>query len=119
MARYGSLAVFLLMVITASAISSIFSAGEWYYDKLNKPVLWPPVWLTVMVWALVYLMGQRPYIPNRGIALVGFSAVAEYLLVFSVFRNSPNWLGLVAAGRNLNRGHPEFQGVSIDFSPGR
>lgn len=56
MARYGSLAVFLLMVITASAISSIFSAGEWYYDKLNKPVLWPPVWLTVMIWALVYLL---------------------------------------------------------------
>lgn len=55
-ARYGSLAGFLLIVIAASAISGMFDAGEWYYEKLNKPFLWPPGWLTSLVWALVYLL---------------------------------------------------------------
>jgi tryptophan-rich sensory protein len=54
-ARYGSLAVFLLLVIAASAISGMFNAGEWYYVKLHRPAWWPPEWLFGLTWALVYL----------------------------------------------------------------
>jgi len=56
LARYVSLAVFLLLVIAASAIGGSFEAGEWYFQKLNKPVLWPPAWLFGPVWALLYLL---------------------------------------------------------------
>ncbi len=37
-ARYASMAVFLALVVLASAISGSFEAGHWYYS-MNKPSL--------------------------------------------------------------------------------
>ena len=55
LARNGSLAAFLLLVVAASWLAGGFEAGEWYYQILNKPALTPPPWLTAVVWALVYI----------------------------------------------------------------
>lgn len=54
-ARYGSLAIFLAIVIVASALGSMFEGGEWYHAVLNKPDLWPASWLFALAWAGAYL----------------------------------------------------------------
>jgi benzodiazapine receptor len=56
LARYLSLAVFLLLVVTASFIGSGFEAGEWYHFILKQPSWAPPYWLIGPLWALVYVM---------------------------------------------------------------
>lgn len=53
--RYISLAVFLLLVISAAAIGGSFEAGEWYI-KLNKPAWTPPSWLFGPVWGVIYVL---------------------------------------------------------------
>jgi len=52
--RYGSLAVVLVLVIAASALSASFGAGEWYYLKLVKPSWTPPAWLFGILGALAF-----------------------------------------------------------------
>jgi tryptophan-rich sensory protein len=54
--RYGSLAVFLLLVILAAFFGSSFEAGEWYHIKMNKPPWTPPAWLFGPVWAVLYVL---------------------------------------------------------------
>jgi len=54
-ARYVSLAVFLLLVIAASGIGGSFEAGEWYHQVMKKPDWTPPPWIFGIVWAVVYL----------------------------------------------------------------
>lgn len=54
-ARYGSMAIFLALVVLAAAIGGSFEAGEWYYS-LYKPAWTPPSWLFGPVWAALYLM---------------------------------------------------------------
>lgn len=54
-ARYGSMAIFLALVVLAAAIGGSFEAGEWYYS-LYKPAWTPPSWLFGPVWAATYLM---------------------------------------------------------------
>ena len=49
------MAVFLLLVVLAAAVSSTFEAGEWYL-KLYKPWWTPPAWLFGPVWSVLYLM---------------------------------------------------------------
>jgi tryptophan-rich sensory protein len=53
--RYGSMAVFLLLVIAAAAFGSSFEAGEWYY-ALRKPDWTPPPWVFGPVWSILYLL---------------------------------------------------------------
>ncbi len=53
-ARYGSMAVFLLLVVLAAAIGGSFEAGEWYYS-MNKPWWTPPAWFIAGTWVIVYL----------------------------------------------------------------
>ena len=55
-ARYSSLALFLLLVITASFIGSGFEAGEWYHFVAEQPAWTPPYWLIGPLWAIVYAM---------------------------------------------------------------
>ena len=55
-ARYLSLLVFLLLVITASFIGSGFEAGEWYHSVVNQPSWAPPAWLFGPAWAIVYVL---------------------------------------------------------------
>ena len=54
-ARYGSLAIFLLLVVLAAAAGASFEAGEWYYRALGKPAWTPPPWLFAAAWAAAYL----------------------------------------------------------------
>ena len=55
-AKYGSMAAFLALVVLAAAIGSSFEAGEWYFQKVNKPDWTPPPWLFGSVWSVLYLM---------------------------------------------------------------
>ncbi len=55
LARYGSLAIFLLLVVAAAVAGGSFEAGEWYFQKLNKPSWAPPAWLFGPAWAVTYL----------------------------------------------------------------
>lgn len=55
MIRYVSLAVFLLLVVAASAMGGSFQAGEWY-QQLNKPEWTPPDRAFGVVWAVLYLL---------------------------------------------------------------
>ena len=55
-ARYGSLAIFLVIVIVASALGSLFEGGDWYHSILNKPDIWPASWLFALAWAGIYLV---------------------------------------------------------------
>ena len=54
-ARYGSLAVLLLLVVAAAYFAGSFEAGEWYYQKLNKPAWTPPGAVLGAGWALTWL----------------------------------------------------------------
>jgi benzodiazapine receptor len=54
-ARYGSMAAFLALVVLAAAIGASFEAGEWYFQKVNKPAWTPPAWLFGPVWSVLYL----------------------------------------------------------------
>jgi benzodiazapine receptor len=53
---FFSLAVFLLLVIIASAIGAGFEAGEWFHVTMIQPSWTPPHWLFGPVWALVYIL---------------------------------------------------------------
>lgn len=55
-ARYGSLAVFLLTVIAVSAISGMFGAGEWWYVDASKPGWTPPAGAFGPIWAVTYML---------------------------------------------------------------
>ena len=54
-ARYASMAVFLVLVVLAAAIAGSFEAGEWYYYTMNKPSWTPPSWFFAPLWAVLYL----------------------------------------------------------------
>ena len=54
-ARYGSMAVFLALVVLAAAIGASFEAGEWYFQKVTKPAWTPPAWLFGPVWSVLYV----------------------------------------------------------------
>ncbi len=55
LARYGSLAVVLILVVAASWLAGGFDAGEWYYHDLGKPAWTPAPWMIAVAWALVYV----------------------------------------------------------------
>ncbi|MGK2926394.1 MAG: TspO/MBR family protein [Lysobacterales bacterium] len=55
-ARYGSLAVLLLVVVAAAYLAGSFEAGEWYYVKLSKPAWTPPGAVLGAGWAVAYLL---------------------------------------------------------------
>ena len=55
-ARYSPLAVFLLLVVSASYLATGFEAGEWYHVTMRQPSWTPPHWLYGPAWALVYVM---------------------------------------------------------------
>ena len=54
-ARYTSLAVFLLLVTLTYLTGSGFEAGEWYFFIMQHPSWWPSGWFFVAAWTLVYL----------------------------------------------------------------
>lgn len=56
LARYGSLSIFLLLVMGAAWIAAGFDAGAWYYDQAVKPAWTPPVWLFAITSAVTWLM---------------------------------------------------------------
>lgn len=55
-ARYGSLAMLLVLVVSACFVAGSFEAGEWYYQKLNKPAWTPSGMVWGAGWAMAYLM---------------------------------------------------------------
>lgn len=54
-ARYSSLAAFLLLVTLTSLTGSGFEAGEWYYSTMRQPSWWPPGWFFVLAWTAAYI----------------------------------------------------------------
>ena len=56
LARYGSLAVFLALVIMAAFLAGSFEAGEWYYQKLVRPAWTPPGWFFGAAWSVLYVL---------------------------------------------------------------
>jgi tryptophan-rich sensory protein len=55
MKRYGSLVVFLALVVAVSIVASGFEAGGWYFEKATRPAWSPPPWLFGPAWALAWL----------------------------------------------------------------
>ena len=104
LARYGSLAVFLLLVIGASFVAAGFEAGEWYYQSVTTPSWTPPAWLFGTLWAFAWMMlalsgwqvwlsGHYSRLPVLGgwFALVVL-AVAWSALFFGIHRPGWAWL---------------------------
>ena len=54
-ARYVTLAVFLLLVALAAVFAGSFEAGKWYF-AMNKPEWTPPAWVFGPVWAAIYVL---------------------------------------------------------------
>lgn len=54
-ARYASLAAFLLLVTLTSLAGSVFEAGEWYYFTMRQPSWWPPGLFFVLGWTVAYI----------------------------------------------------------------
>lgn len=55
MARWGSLTVFVLLVVAAAWTGSNYRPGEWY-ASLSKPDFTPPNWLFPVAWTILYAM---------------------------------------------------------------
>lgn len=55
MSRFGSLAVFALLVFAASATGSQFMPGQWYAG-LAKPWFTPPPVVFPIAWTILYVM---------------------------------------------------------------
>jgi benzodiazapine receptor len=55
LARYSSMAVFLLLVVIAASLASSFAAGEWYFT-MYKPAWTPPSWVFGPLWSVLYLL---------------------------------------------------------------
>ena len=56
MTRYISLAALLLLVTVAFAIGSSFEAGEWFFEKVEKPSWAPTPWVMGPIWAAFYTL---------------------------------------------------------------
>ncbi len=54
-ARYASMAVFLVVVVITAALVGSFEAGE-YYSAVQKPSWAPPAWLFGPVWSVLYIL---------------------------------------------------------------
>lgn len=108
-ARYISLAAFLVLVLAASYLAGSFEAGEWYYQKLNKPgwtpsgVLWGVAW--AMTWVLLAAAAWQLWLTGhyaRFGALLWWLLLVALLVVwsavfFGLHRVGWAWLELTAA----------------------
>jgi benzodiazapine receptor len=56
LARYGSLAAFLALVVAAMFLAGRFEAGEWYYQVLARPSWTPPGWFSGAAWSVLYVL---------------------------------------------------------------
>ena len=56
LARYISLAVFLLLVTAASVTGAGIEAGEWYHFIIQQPSWTPPDWMFPIAWTLIYIL---------------------------------------------------------------
>ena len=109
--RYGSLIIFLLLVVAVSVGASGFEAGAWYFEKATRPAWSPPPWLFGPAWALAYLglalAAWQAWLSGRdgrGRALFGWllvllSSGAWSWLMFGLHRIGWGWLllGVVLA----------------------
>ena len=76
MHRLASLAVFLLLVVLAAAVSGQFVADEWYHTMI-QPSWSPSAMVMASVWAVLYvLMAMSAWMvwdTKRGLAFVALS----------------------------------------------
>ena len=106
MARYGSLAVFLLLVVVTAIVASGFEAGAWYFEDATRPAWSPPAWLFGPAWALAYLAlalaAWQAWLSGRNarraamipwLALLAGSAAWSWLM-FGLHRPGWSWLAL-------------------------
>lgn len=54
-ARWGSLAVFAVLVLAAAWTGNQFRPGAWY-ESLNKPEFTPPNWAFPVAWTILYVL---------------------------------------------------------------
>ena len=111
MTRYGSLVIFLLLVVAVAIAASGFEAGTWYFHKATLPAWTPPPWLFGPGWSLAYLGlalaawqawlggrdGRVPALFAWGVLLL--SSGAWSWLLFGIHRPGWAWLllGVVLA----------------------
>ncbi|MEJ2383218.1 MAG: tryptophan-rich sensory protein [Xanthomonadales bacterium] len=107
MSRYGSLVIFLLLVVAVAVAAAGFEAGNWYFVKATRPDWSPPPWLFGPAWALAYsalaLAAWQAWLSGRGgrggalvvwLALLASSGAWSWL-VFGLHR--PGWAVLELA----------------------
>lgn len=101
MAYWGSLAVFLGLVVAVAALGGQWGAQEWYRG-LAKPAWTPPGWVFPIAWSILYLLialagwwvWQTPAeTPGRTAALAAWGvqlvANAAWSYVFFALRQPP------------------------------
>lgn len=113
LARYGSLAVFLLLITGASFIATGFSTAEWYYQDAARPAWSAPAWLfgtaSAFAWLALAWSGWQVWLTghySRMTALGGWFAlvilaIGWSALIFGLHRPGWAWMEislLLAAG---------------------
>jgi len=116
MHRLVSLAVFLVLVVVATAVGGQFVGGDWYY-VLFTPSWTPSAMAMASVWSVLYvLMALSAWMIWD--AMRGLAIAAQYMLVMGVFRVAPTRFVIGDSQPVDPGGFDRYQGIQANQTGG-